>query len=158
MRKLALLAVPLALVVCAVVADAQVTKADGWHVGTKNTPVRLGGPVYFDSTAASSTNDGGAGITFSGRGTVVYDFPALSGASAALDTVCAESSAGTAQGCRFGDTVFLGVDQALVNAFGTINAYISASDAFKVRACAVGITDGGSFNMPDASYTVRCVR
>jgi hypothetical protein len=45
-----------------------------------------------------------------------------------------------------------------VNAFGTISAYVSAADQFKVRACAVGVTDGGTFDMPDASYTVRCVR
>ena len=80
------------------------------------------------------------------------------GTMTALDTYCAESSAGTATGCRFGDTVMLGIDQVPVNAFGTITAYVSAADAFKVRACASGITDGGSFDMPDASYTVRCIR
>jgi hypothetical protein len=64
----------------------------------------------------------------------------------------------TATGCRFGDQVLLGVDQVLVNAFGNINAYVSAADAVKVRACATGITDGGSFNQPDSGYTARCIR
>lgn len=88
--------------------------------------------------------------------TKVYDFPTLGGASAALDTVCAESSALTITGCGFGDRISMGIDQAPVNAFGNLNAYLSAANTAKVRACAVGITDGGSFDMPDASYTICC--
>src|SRR3990167_7731486 len=82
--------------------------------------------------------------------TLVYDFPSLGGASAALDTVCADSTALTLAGVAFGDQLLMGIDQVPVNAFGTLVPYVSAAGAVKVRACASGITDGGSFNMPDA--------
>jgi hypothetical protein len=117
----------------------------------------VNGPLYLNSTQPG-VFDGGNAIVFTGVGHLDYDFPTLGGASAAVDTVCAESSAMTATGCRFGDQVLLGVDQVLVNAFGNINAYVSAADAVKVRACATGITDGGSFNQPDSGYTARCIR
>jgi len=96
-------------------------------------------------------------ISTSKVATLAYDFPSLGGASAALDTVCAESSALTLNGVVFGDQLLMGIDQVPVNEFGTINAYVSAAGAVKVRACAPGITDGGSFDMPDASYTVRYI-
>jgi len=123
--------------------------------------------AQVDSTLTVGIGDAGSGslvvngftFTLKGRGTLVYDFPALTGTpSGSLDTVCASSSAGTATGCAFGDSVLLGIDQVLPNYFGTITAYVSASSAFVVQACANGFTDGGAFNMPDASYTVTCVR
>lgn len=91
-------------------------------------------------------------------GTKVYDFPSLGGTGASQpgDTICAESSSLTITGCGFNDRVSLGIDQAKVNAFGTIIPYMSAANTAVVQACAVGITDGGSFNMPDASYTICC--
>ncbi len=92
-----------------------------------------------------------------GRGTLIYDFPSLGGTMAPLNTYCATSTAGTATGCAFGDSVLLGIDQVLLDN-GTINAYVSAASTFTVIACASGIVDAGSFNMPDASYTVTCVR
>lgn len=121
-------------------------------------------PQFFNQALNANFVDAGAlmvnskGFTPVGRGTLVYDFPALTGTVTGLDTLCAESSVGTATGCAFGDGVMLGIDQVLVNSFGNVNAYVSAANAFKVRACVNGITDGGSFNMPDASYTVTCVR
>jgi len=138
-------------------ALAQSPRADGLHLGSKNQPVRIDGPLYIDSTKAG-VFDGGNAIVFSGIGHLDYDFASLTATAGAMNTVCAESSAVTATGCRFGDQVLLGVDQALVNSFGVIDAYVSAADQVKVRACAVGITDGGSFNQPDSGYTVRCIR
>jgi len=127
-------------------------------------PVRFNRQAYAEMGVqttfvdAGALNVGGFSFNVTGRGTVVYDFPTLGGNGSPQDTICAESNAGTATGCAFGDGVLLGIDQAPVNAFGTLNAYVSASGAFKVRACATGITDAGSFNMPDASYTATCVR
>lgn len=144
--------------------EAQVKRPDGWHIGTKNTPVLIEGVLTIDQRAANPGNiggcDGGPGICFSGKGVLVWDFQSLGGNSQGANaTICAEAlTAGTATGCRFGDQVLLGIDQAPVNAFGNIEAYISAADSFKVRACADGITDGGTFDMPDASYSVRCFR
>ena len=142
--------------------EAQVKKADGWHLGTKDTAIKLDGVVYIDQRAGNAGSyggcDGGPGICFTGKGVVIWDFPTLGGTMVNGDTLCSESNAGTATGCAFGDTVTLGIDQALVNAFGNVNAYVSAADSFKVRACSNGFTDGGAFNMPDASYTVRCFR
>lgn len=102
--------------------------------------------------------DAGKTLIFVGSGTLVYDFPALSGAGAAQDTLCAQSFSGTATGCAFGDVLTLGIDQTIVNAFGTVTPYLSAANTFVLNACAPGITDAGSFNMPDASYTVGCFR
>ncbi len=159
MRKLAFLSVVSVVLVVAFVAHAQQRNPqDGsWGVGSKDTAVKIKGLLYIDDRNPNQ-NDGGAGISYSGRGVLVFDFAALTATAGAMNTVCQESSAGTANGCTFGDTVSLGVDQVLPNAFGTVNAYISAANAFKVRACAVGITDGGTFDIPDASYTVRCIR
>lgn len=88
-------------------------------------------------------------------GTKVYDFPSLkTGGTTA--TVCAASSSLTITGCGFNDRISLGVDQTRINEFGTIQAYVSAANTLVVQACGVGITDGGAFDMPDASYTVCC--
>jgi hypothetical protein len=128
-------------------------------LGDKRHAVRVDGVLEIDSRTANAACDGGPGICFTGKGTLVYDFASLGGVGQQLNsTICAESSAGTATGCRFGDTVTLGIDQVYVSALGQLTAYVSAADAFKVVACANGISDGGSFNMPDASYTVRCFR
>ena len=107
-------------------------------------------------TGGVTVGTGGSAITLSTKGTVIYDFPSLGGTLAPLNTICAESSAATVTGAAFGDVCSLGIDQVPVNAFGTLVAYVTAANAAKVQACAVGITDGGEFNMPDASYTVRC--
>ena len=143
--------------------EAQVKRPDGWHIGTRDTAVKLDGVVYIDQRAANPGSlggcDGGPGICFTGKGVLVWDFQSLTNSPVGNQQACAEAlNAGTATGCRFGDTVMLGIDQAPVNALGNIDAYVSAADSFKVRACADGITDGGAFDMPDASYTVRCFR
>ncbi len=153
-------ALPILLAVAFVsaVTFAQVKTSRGWEVGSKSTALYLNGPVYLPVAPAVGVFDAGNGIVATGVGHLDYDFPTLGGASAALDTVCAESGAMTVTGVRFGDTLLLGVDQALVNAFGTVTAFVSAADAVKVRACASGITDGGSFNQPDSGYTVRFLR
>lgn len=91
------------------------------------------------------------------KGTRDYDFPSLTAAAAELDTVCAYSPAITVKGVAFGDVCMVGVDQVPVNAFGTLIPYVTAAGQVKVQACAVGITDGGSFNMPDAGYHIRCL-
>ncbi len=148
----------LAVAFLSAIAFAQVKTARGWEVGSKNTALYLNGPVYLPGTQPTGVYDGGNGIVASGVGHLDYDFPTLGGASAALDTVCAVSSAMTVTGVRFGDQLMLGIDQVTVNAFGTITAYVSASDAVTIRACAQGITDGGSFNQPDSGYTVRYFR
>ncbi len=89
-------------------------------------------------------------------GTLDYDFPALGGTGAALDTVCADSASLTLTGCGFNDRLSMGIDQTKVSAFGQISAYVSAANTVKVTACGQGITDGGSFNQPDSGYTVCC--
>lgn len=158
MKKLALAG--LALFVAAVAYAA--SDVDPWVSVNEQKdfkrPVRFRREMDAIFVDAGALAVNGISLTPSGRGTLVYDFPALTSLTATLDTVCAESSAGTATGCAFGDGVLLGVDQVLPNAFGTVEAYVSAANAFKVRACATGITDAGTFNIPDASYTVTCIR
>lgn len=89
-------------------------------------------------------------------GTLVYDFAALGNIMAPGTTACEESFPLTITGCGFNDRVSMGIDQDYVNGFGQIVARVSAADTVKIVACGNGITDGGSFNMPDASYTVCC--
>lgn len=90
--------------------------------------------------------------------TKVYDFPALGGVNGPLDNICHKAiSSLTITGCGFNDRLSNpGVDQALVNEFGFVTAHLSAANTVEIVACAPGITDAGSFNMPDASYTVCC--
>jgi hypothetical protein len=88
--------------------------------------------------------------------TKIHDFAALGNIMAPGTTACEESSALTITGCGFGDRLSMGIDQAYVNAFGQIVPYVSAANTVKIVACANGITDGGSFDMPDASYTICC--
>lgn len=85
--------------------------------------------------------------------TGIYDFPALG--STALELPCATSDAITVTGAGFGDTCSLGIDQAIVND-ALLYCFVSAANAVKVKMCAWQ-TDGGSVNMPDASYTVRVI-
>lgn len=89
-------------------------------------------------------------------GFLSYDFPALGNDMAPGTTACAESFPLTVTGCGFNDRVTLGIDQTRVNAFGQIDAYISAANTLKVVACANGITDAGSFNQPDSGFTICC--
>jgi hypothetical protein len=126
--------------------------------GSNRKTVRMEGPVEIDGR---SSCDGGSAICFTVKGKVVWDFPALPDPAGLLTVgnhLCAESSAtASLPGCTFNDTLQLGIDQALPNAFGTVNAYLSSAENAKIRACGF-LNDAGSFNMPDASYTVRCTR
>jgi hypothetical protein len=147
MRKATLLVVSLVLglVAGAVLAANPSTVAD---VTTRQ--------IYnFRRGLRVGTASNASGVTNITRGSLDYDFPSLGGFAGGT-TVCAESIAATVTGARLGDPCTVGVDQALVNAFGTISAYVSASDTAKIRACGQGITDGGSFNQPDSGYSVLC--
>lgn len=119
-------------------------------------PVFFNKGIYVGKDVPNPTRDTVNRITLTGAGILAWDFPALTATAGAMNTVCAESIAVDAGQCAFGDQLSLGVDQVLPNAFGTVNAYMAGPGAPKVRACAVGITDGGTFDIPDASYTVRC--
>lgn len=90
-------------------------------------------------------------------GTVDYDFGALGGTSAALDTLTAVSGSVTVTGARFGDVCWVGIDQAPVSSFITFNARVTAADTAVVQANASGLTDGGTANQPDSGYTVMCL-
>jgi hypothetical protein len=98
----------------------------------------------------------GAAISKSPVGTLIYNFPALSGPNTTLGTVCAASPSFAVSDAGFPATCVLGVDQVPVNAFGTLIPYVASEGFVFVQACASGITDGGSFDMPDATYSVRC--
>lgn len=134
--------------------DAWAAGASGpWGVFTKLQGF-FGGGLYVGATSYTDTANKVSTIN---RCTLVNDFPSLGGTGALQpgDTICATSDkTATCSGVVFGDQLSFGIDQAPVNAFGNINCYVSAADAVKCRACATGITDGGSFNMPDASYTI----
>lgn len=133
------------------------------HVGVTSFGALDAGTLNVSGDAGIGGKLAVNGFTFTpvGRGVLNWDFGALTGTpgqGAPLATIMEESGvAATATGCAFGDAVLRGIDQALPN-FGNVNCYVSAADAVKCRASADGITDGGSFNVPDASYTVTCVR
>lgn len=99
---------------------------------------------------------GKVGIEFGANKT--YDFPELGGPTFADNTVCAYSSAAVVKGLEFGDVCSVGVDQVMPSAFGSLDVQVTAANTAKVRLCAVGLTDGGVFDMPDASYAIRCFK
>ena len=144
--------------------EGQVKQADGWHVGSKNAPVKVDGVLYVDQrqgTGSYGGCDGGVGLCYIGKGKLDYDFASLPGGGGALEpgaTVCAVSSSVTVTNCAYGDTLMLGIDQAPVNAFITFTTRMTGSGTAEIQACAVGISDGGSANQPDSGFTVRCFR
>lgn len=158
MKRLALL-LPVAVALIAVFLPPKpahaCTRKNGKLVcGDSTTPVVIKGTLFVDGPPAG--NDGGSGFTQSGRGTLVYDFPSIPATGA--NSACQDSAAGTAPGCRFGDTVTLGIDQVVPAKNGPPPvAWISAANQFTVRVCNTS-TDAGAVDMPDASYTVRCFR
>jgi len=154
MRKLA--PAILAALVFGVIALAQTRGSDGfWRVGTKDTPVRIGGPLYLQADHAGAF-DGGQGLTSIAKTTTAlnYDFAPITGTHSRCVTAV---NTATVTPCRFGDQVLWGADQTIV-ADLTLHPYLSAANTVSLRACATGITDGGSADMPDASYTFRCIR
>lgn len=90
-------------------------------------------------------------------GTLDYDFPALGGTGAALDTLTAVSSSVTVTGARFGDACWVGIDQAPVSSFITFTARVTAANTAVIQASAPGITDAGTVNQADSGYTVYCI-
>ena len=142
--------------------EAQVKKTDGWHLGSKDTAVKLDGVLYVDQRQGNAGSyggcDGGAGICYSGRGTVDYDFPSLAGSTVGNNIVCADSNSITVTGCKLSDTLSMGIDQVRVNSYITFTPYMTATDTAVVQACCNGITDGGSCNQPDSGFWVRCLR
>lgn len=82
-----------------------------------------------------------------------YDFAPITGTHSACLTAVTKA---TVTGCGFGDTVVMGADQTIV-ADIVLFPYVSAANEVSLRACAAGITDAGTADMPDASYDFRCI-
>jgi hypothetical protein len=126
-------------------------------IGSKNVAVKVDGPIELDGRGGRAC-DGGTGLCFTGKGSLAWDFVALTNTSAAMQTICIDSDAGSAPGCLLGDQVLLGSTASLPATFGTLQGFISSDEAFKVRACATGLTDAGTFDMPDSVFKLRCFR
>ena len=146
---------------CTPSAHAQVVKPDGLHIGSNRQPVKVDGVLEINQPNNNGTIggcDGGAGICFVGKGKLAWDFLALTGQPATIHTKCSISDAGAAPGCLLGDTVLLGSTVAPPVTHGTLEARITSNWAFNVIACATGINDGGTFDMGDTVFNVRCIR
>jgi hypothetical protein len=136
-------------------------------MGTKTNPVKLQGPTSFETPgtvkAFTPNPDGGPTtlstadnyVSSSTKALINYDFPGAQASNIALGQPCFDSPTATIANCPFGSQLLLGVDQALATGPGTLTPYLSAANTVFVRECAQ-MTDAGTFNMPDASYLVRC--
>lgn len=109
--------------------------------------------LYIGSNAKNPVSDTNNKIAYSLEGTMVNDFPAITIATGNCKTSYRD---GVVTGCTFNDTLSLGVDQTLPEDI-VLFPYLSAANTFKIRACITGITDAGSIDLPDASYTIRCI-
>lgn len=72
--------------------------------------------------------------------------------------VCTDTPAHTAAGVKVGDPCFVGIGPrdggtAIVTDNSVFSAYVSATDAVKLRHCPVGT----AANPVDAGYVVRCI-
>jgi hypothetical protein len=135
-------------------------------LGDKTHVVRLQGSVSFEkSTAAlafTRNPDGGPStlttadnaITSSTKAIINYDLPALAATFGGPN--CFDTRTATIANCPFGSALLLGVDQVLAGN-GTVQPYLSAANTVIVRGCVSGVDAGNSFDMPDASYIVRCI-
>ncbi len=116
------------------------------------------GYMAFNSTSGALTvSDGTAWRTASPIvGSVAWDFPALG--NGALDTPCSETGAITATGAAIGDGCSpasnLGMDGGAVLLSTATLSCRSATDSAFVKLC-VQLTDGGSYDLGDAGFTVR---
>lgn len=116
--------------------------------------------VNFDRSLAVTHIDAGTltvnslSFTPTGRGTLNYDFAPITGTHSRCLTAVTTS---TATGCAFRDSVVWGADQTIA-ADIELFPFVSAANVVSLRACATGITDGGSADMPDASYVFTCIR
>lgn len=89
-------------------------------------------------------------------GTLNYDFPPI---DPTANGPCVYSVATiSVPGIKAGALCILGYDlqPSASMLTGHIDPVITAQNVIKLQACADGIIDGGSFNPPDASYTVGC--
>lgn len=134
-------------------------------MGTKTNAVKLQGPVSFETPGAvpfTPNPDGGPStlttannyVGSSTKALINWDFPPLINAIGSLQT--ADSVGVTIGSCPFGSQLSLGMDQAMP-AGGTVVPYLSAANTVFGRA-SLQIFDGGTFNLPDASYLVRCTQ
>lgn len=109
---------------------------------------------------AGTLSVGGLSLNIS-RGTLVYDMPALptNGTFAIANNICHDSvTTATLAACPFGSTLALGIDQVLpASSFGTCTPYLSAANTGIVRCCGAQV-DAGTWNIPDASYTITCIK
>lgn len=128
--------------------------------------VQGSGAVSFDAGVYAKTLAVGAGgtpLTWSCKGTVIFDAPALRGDGTTQQ--CATTNAvASCPGALFGDSCSVGWDQSFVTGYLTgldnvsILPRLSGADSARVVICAQGFLDGGIVDLPDASYTVRCFR
>lgn len=138
-------------------------------IGGANTPVRMKGTVFLDTLAPNpqaytASTDGGVpslsaaqqGLQQTSKCVINYDLPAASASNVALGTICQDTATCTISNCPFGSQLLLGVDQVLAAGPGTLTPYLSGANTAFVRGCAQ-MDDAGTFNMPDASYVIRCM-
>lgn len=98
---------------------------------------------------------------FSNTASLTWDFPSLSNGTT-LGTPCSETDpvsvpgAVITDGCNVASN--LGLDGgALLLSTATLSCTVSAAAAATVKLC-VQFTDGGSYNLTDAGFTVRIFR
>ena len=103
--------------------------------------------------------DGGCIGCSTGIGTTTWDFPALG--NGALDAPCAESANVTIPGALILDgcdpATNLGADGGAV-LLSTANLTCRAGNGFGVLKLCVQLTDGGSYDLGDAGFTLRTSR
>lgn len=118
--------------------------------------------VNFDRSLAVTHLDAGAisgngiSITPTGRGTLNYDFPPITGTHSACAVA---ATTATVTGCTFGDKPLMGSDQTMGQSgtHYTLFPFVSAANTVSLQACATGVTDGGTADPPDASYYFTCI-
>lgn len=134
---------------------AAIERVDKWGSAY---PIWFNKGLYVGPDSPNPTNDRDNKVTRLLSDSLIYDFPALSGSAGAgvQTTVCAYSNPLTITGVRFGDGCSVGVNTGQPSEFGLISPVVTAASTVKIQACALGYTDGGTFDMPDASYTVHC--
>lgn len=137
---------------------------DPWSSGFKQWQHKV--PQKFEKEMQASFIDAGTltvgGVTLNvSRGTLTYDMPALptNGTFAIANNICHDSvTTATLAACPFGSTLALGIDQVMpASSFGVCHPYLSAANTGIVRCCGAQV-DAGTWNIPDASYTITCIK
>lgn len=131
-----------------------------------NGPVVFDGGVFFVQEVtidaglivkSISVGVGGAAISKSVTGTLVWDFRELKGVGATISEAnCSTSPSVTVTGAALGDVCLTNPAVPPASWDGTIQAHPVGANAVQLVACASSMVDGGSFNPPDSGYTVRC--